>query len=79
MTQGGGRYRIGIAGASGYGGAETLRWLASHPSFEVCGVTSRSNAGKPVAAVHPHLDGFFDELCFVASANANQTSTAQSG
>jgi N-acetyl-gamma-glutamyl-phosphate reductase len=61
----GARYRIGIAGASGYGGAETLRWLAGHPGFEVVGVTSRSNTGKTVAEVHPHLTGFFDDLRFV--------------
>ena len=63
---GGGPIRIGIAGASGYGGAEALRWLTSHPHFEVCGVTSRTNAGKPVSAVHPHLAGFYDDLEFLA-------------
>lgn len=59
------RFRIGIAGASGYGGAETLRWLVAHPGFEVCGITSRSNAGKPLEAVHPHLSGFYRGLTFV--------------
>ncbi len=63
--QDGARLRIGVAGASGYGGAETLRWLATHPGFEVCGVTSRRNAGRPVTAVHPHLAGFYDDLVFV--------------
>ena len=62
-----GRYRVGIAGGSGYGGAESLRWLAAHPGFEVCGVTSRSNAGQPVADVHPNLLGFHDDLRFVAT------------
>ena len=27
--------RVGVAGASGYGGAELLRLLHAHPSFEV--------------------------------------------
>ena len=62
-----GRYRVAIAGASGYGGAETLRWLATHPGFEVCGITSRSNAGRPLEAVHPHLAGFHEGLSFVAN------------
>ena len=62
----GARYRVGVAGASGYGGAETLRWLVAHPGFEVCGVTSRTNAGRRVAEVHPHLAGFYDGLTFVA-------------
>src|SRR5687767_8894528 len=28
------RIRVAIAGGSGYGGAESLRWLAEHPVFE---------------------------------------------
>lgn len=60
------RLRVAVAGASGYGGAETLRWLADHPAFDVCAVTSRSSAGKAVEAVHPHLAGFHASLRFVA-------------
>src|SRR5262245_41267116 len=67
MTLGGEtRRRIAIAGGSGYGGAETLRWLAEHPAFDVVGVTSRSHAGKAIAEVHPNLAGFHDKLRFVA-------------
>src|SRR5687768_7312992 len=61
------RLRIAIAGGSGYGGAETLRWLAEHPVFEACAVTSRSHAGKSVADVHPNLAGFHENLRFVAT------------
>lgn len=61
-----GRFRIAVAGGSGYGGAEALRWLADHPAFEVCGVTSRSHAGRAVADVHPHLAGFHGALRFLA-------------
>jgi len=60
------RFRVAIAGGSGYGGAEALRWLAEHPSLEVTGVTSRSHAGKTVAEVHPHLAGFHEGLRFAA-------------
>jgi LysW-gamma-L-alpha-aminoadipyl-6-phosphate/LysW-L-glutamyl-5-phosphate reductase len=60
------RVRVAIAGGSGYGGAETLRWLAEHPTFEVCGLSSRSHAGKGVADVHPQLAGFHANLRFVA-------------
>ena len=66
MTVPGRRVRVAIAGGSGYGGAETLRWLAEHPVFEVVGVTSRSHAGKGVADVHPNLLGFHGALRFVA-------------
>lgn len=58
--------RVAIAGASGYGGAETLRWLAEHPVFEVVAVTSRTHAGKSVAEVHPFLAGFHERVRFVA-------------
>jgi N-acetyl-gamma-glutamyl-phosphate reductase len=57
--------RTAILGGSGYGGAESLRWLVGHPSLEVCAVTSRSHAGKTVSDVHPGLAGFFEELRFV--------------
>jgi N-acetyl-gamma-glutamyl-phosphate/LysW-gamma-L-alpha-aminoadipyl-6-phosphate reductase len=60
------KVRLAIAGGSGYGGAETLRWLAEHPSFEVVAVTSRSHVGKSVADVHPNLAGFHEKLRFVA-------------
>lgn len=54
------KVRAAILGASGYGGGELLRLLAAHPSVsEVIGA-SRSNAGKPVASVHPNLRGIVD-------------------
>ena len=60
------RLRVAIAGGSGYGGAETLRWLTDHPAFELAAVTSRTHAGKTVADVHPHLAGFHEGIRFVA-------------
>jgi [amino group carrier protein]-6-phospho-L-2-aminoadipate/5-phospho-L-glutamate reductase len=47
--------RVGIVGASGYGGGELLRLLSSHPQAEVAFATSDKFAGKPVRAVHPNL------------------------
>jgi N-acetyl-gamma-glutamyl-phosphate reductase len=46
---------VAVAGASGYAGGELLRLLSSHPEFEVSVVTANTNAGQPLAAVHPHL------------------------
>jgi N-acetyl-gamma-glutamyl-phosphate reductase len=60
------RLRVGVAGGSGYGGAESLRWLLAHPVFEVSGVSSRRHAGRPIDAAHPHLTGFYRGLTFVA-------------
>ncbi|MHB8585439.1 MAG: N-acetyl-gamma-glutamyl-phosphate reductase [Thermoplasmatota archaeon] len=47
--------RIGIVGASGYGGGELLRLFLGHPDVEVAYVTSDRFAGKPVRSVHPNL------------------------
>lgn len=66
MTPPSPRLRLAVCGASGYGGAESLRWLAEHPHCEVVAVTSRTHAGKPVDEVHPFLAGFHEGLRFVA-------------
>ena len=47
--------RVAILGASGYVGGELLRLISVHPELE-CGVAfASSNAGQPIASVHPHL------------------------
>ena len=50
-------YRVGIVGASGYGGAELLRLLAAHPAIDVEVVAANAQAGSPVAALFPNLAG----------------------
>ena len=52
--------KIGIVGGTGYTGVELLRLLADHPETRVAVITSRSNAGTPVADVFPNLRGKFD-------------------
>lgn len=49
------RHRIAIIGASGYTGAELLRLIATHPSFEIVTLVANSKAGRPVSEVFPHL------------------------
>jgi len=44
-----------ILGASGYTGAELLRLLQNHPTFEIVALTGDSQAGKKMDAVYPHL------------------------
>ena len=46
---------VGIAGASGYTGAELLRLCASHPDFDVKVVTGDSQAGTRAADLYPSL------------------------
>ena len=48
-------YRVAVAGASGYTGAELLRLLDGHPSFTTVAATSREFAGRRVADVYPNL------------------------
>jgi N-acetyl-gamma-glutamyl-phosphate reductase len=45
--------RIGIIGATGYGGRELLRLLVNHPQAELCALPSSSVAGQPVGDVLP--------------------------
>jgi len=49
--------KIGIVGGTGYTGAELLRLLTVHPEAELVTITSRSEAGTPVAEMFPNLRG----------------------
>ena len=49
--------KAGIVGGAGYTGGETVRLLLNHPEVELIFVQSRSQAGKPVTAVHHDLVG----------------------
>ncbi len=52
--------KVGIVGGTGYTGVELLRLLARHPQCEVVAITSRAEAGKPVAELFPNLRGHLD-------------------
>ena len=47
--------RIAIINVTGYAGAELARLLYNHPEAEIACVTGRSEAGKKLAEVFPHL------------------------
>jgi N-acetyl-gamma-glutamyl-phosphate reductase len=49
--------KVGIIGGTGYTGVELLRLLAQHPQAELRVITSRGEAGKPVADMFPNLRG----------------------
>lgn len=57
------KIKVGIVGGTGYTGVELLRILSQHPDVELCAITSRSEAGLPVAQMFPSLRGVVD-LCF---------------
>jgi N-acetyl-gamma-glutamyl-phosphate reductase len=47
--------KAGIVGGTGYTGVELLRLLAAHPQVALQVITSRSEAGMPVADMFPNL------------------------
>jgi N-acetyl-gamma-glutamyl-phosphate reductase len=51
------KIRVGIIGGAGYTGGELLRLLVNHTGVELVFVQSKSNAGKPLHAVHQDLIG----------------------
>ncbi|HEX5629251.1 MAG TPA: N-acetyl-gamma-glutamyl-phosphate reductase [Usitatibacteraceae bacterium] len=52
--------KAGIVGGTGYTGVELLRLLAAHPDVEIAAITSRGEAGTPVARMFPSLRGRVD-------------------
>ncbi len=52
--------KVGIIGGTGYTGMELIRILDAHPGAEVMLVTSESQSGERVDAVHPQFKGRFD-------------------
>lgn len=56
--------KVGVVGGTGYTGVELLRLLAQHQNVEIRAITSRGEAGLPVADMFPSLRRRVD-LCFV--------------
>ena len=48
-------HNIAILGASGYTGAELVRLISVHPSFQIVALTGDRKAGQSMASVYPHL------------------------
>ena len=62
--------KVGIVGGTGYTGVELLRLLSHHPQVELCAITSRKEAGMPVAQMFPSLRRHVD-LAFSTPEDAN--------
>lgn len=61
--------KVGIVGGTGYTGVELMRLLARHGGVELKAITSRKEAGMPVAEMFPSLRGHVD-LAFSTPAEA---------
>ena len=48
--------KVGILNVTGYAGSELARILSNHPEADLVTVTGRSDAGKRLSEVFPHLD-----------------------
>lgn len=49
------KLKVGVVGGTGYTGVELLRLLSRHPGVELHAVTSREQAGRPVADLFQNL------------------------
>ena len=47
--------KIGIIGASGYGGVQLVKLLLEHPEIEIVYLGGDSSAGKQYGSIYPHL------------------------
>lgn len=61
--------KVGIVGGTGYTGVELLRILARHPGVQLTAITSRQEAGVPIAQLFPSLRGQV-ALAFLDPADA---------
>ncbi len=56
--------QVGIAGASGYAGAELMRLSAGHPDFDVVLAGADTQAGQRVSGLYPSLAAAYPTLEF---------------
>jgi N-acetyl-gamma-glutamyl-phosphate reductase len=64
------KLKVGIVGGTGYTGVELLRLLSVHPNVTLTAITSRGDAGMPVANMFPSLRGYVN-LVFTDPAQSN--------
>ena len=62
--------RVGVFGASGYGGVGLCQGLANHPEVELTYLGGHTTAGQRLSDVYPHLRGVLDMPIEEASTEA---------
>jgi N-acetyl-gamma-glutamyl-phosphate reductase len=72
--------RVGIVGATGYGGAGLFSRLRAHPEVEITALASRQYLGRPIESAWPHLAGlvagtFVDQDDAIAECDVVFTAT----
>jgi N-acetyl-gamma-glutamyl-phosphate reductase len=56
--------RVGIVGATGYGGVGLIELLINHPFAAIGGLMAKQDINKPISTIYPHLKGFCDLKVF---------------
>ena len=84
MTHSPAAIRVAVVGATGYAGAELVRYLARHSNVRLVAVTSEQSAGRDLADVLPSVRGklalqleAFDPSAIVAKADVAFTALPQ--
>lgn len=60
--------KASVIGASGYGGAEAVRLLTTHPHVEIVHVTAETQQGQVMSTLYPNLRGFVDQTMIPVDA-----------
>lgn len=60
--------KASVVGASGYGGAEAVRLLMSHPQVDIVHVTAETQQGQAMSKIYPNLRQFVDQTMIGADA-----------
>ncbi len=55
--------KVGVLGATGYAGIETVRILLGHPDVEITRLVSHSFVGKKISDIYPSLRNVCDMVC----------------
>jgi len=52
--------KVGVIGATGYGGVGLIELLINHPFAVLGGLMAKQDINKPISEIYPHLRGFCD-------------------
>jgi N-acetyl-gamma-glutamylphosphate reductase len=58
------KIRVGLIGATGYGGVGLIERLINHPYVTIGALIEKQDVNKPISVTYPHLKGFCDVLVF---------------
>src|SRR4029450_7410004 len=62
------KIKVSVIGASGYGGAEAVRLLTTHPHVDIVHVTAESQQGQTMSGLYPNLRSFVDQTMVAVDA-----------